>query len=345
MAGGVLGRAALRVDHDTKGTIMQPTRHNLTVPLNITIGIGGPAGAEPAEVAYVEGPPLEIARPRSYYDGYTGYDPGFLGPELPLPVLSGEQRRNAAKNNCAPSGKDPTVLPYTHFSIVVNRRRQLAYYTVVNIDGAKSVAFERRADKWYFDPRIAESEQIGESLYRRNALDRGHLVRRLDPVWGDDTARANDDTFHFTNCSPQHEKFNQGKELWQGLENFILENADITDKKMTVFTGPVMDDDDPLYKGARLPLAFWKIIGYCKPGDALSVSAFMLEQTQLVEDMLDLEAVFDAGTYRVSLAQLRERTGLDFGYLEPHETPLTSDGLEARVDRVPLRNDYSNLVI
>ncbi|MGP4019717.1 DNA/RNA non-specific endonuclease [Saccharopolyspora sp. 5N708] len=324
---------------------MQLSHPKLSVPLNITIEIGESATAESAEVEYLDGSAFEIARPHSYYEGYTGYDPGFLGPELPLPELSGEQRRNAAKINDAPPGEDPTVLPYTHFSIVVNRRRQLAYYTVVNIDGSKSADFERRADKWYLDPRIAESEQIGESLYRRNALDRGHLVRRLDPVWGDDLSRANDDTFHFTNCAPQHEKFNQGKELWQGLENFILDNADLTDKKITVFSGPVMTDDDPLYKGARLPLAFWKVIGYCKPGGALAVSAYVLEQTQLIEDMLTVEAVFDAGTYRISLAQLRERTGLDFQYLEPHETPLTADGLEARVDRVLLHDDYSNLVL
>ncbi|MFI0467676.1 MULTISPECIES: DNA/RNA non-specific endonuclease [Saccharopolyspora] len=321
------------------------SRHKLSVPLNITVEVGASAAAETAQVAYLDGAPLEIARPRSYYEGYTGYDPEFLGPGLPLPELSDEQRRNAAKVNNAPPGGDPTVLPYTHFSIVVNRRRQLAYYAVVNIDGSRSAGFERQADKWFFDSRIAESEQIGESLYRRNALDRGHLVRRLDPVWGDDLARANDDTFHFTNCAPQHEKFNQGTELWLGLENFILENADLTDKKMTVFTGPVMTDDDPLYKGARLPLAFWKVVGYCKPDGALRVSAYMLEQTQLIEDMLPFEALFDAGTYRISLEQLRERAGLDFQYLEPHETPLTSDGLEARVRGVPLKDDYSNLVL
>lgn len=315
----------------------------LSIPLNITVEAGNSDGSAP--VAHLEGPVLELARPRSYYDGYTGYDPSFLGPKVPLPELSDEQRRNAAKNSAAPTGEDPTILPYTHFSVVVNRRRQLAYYTVVNIDGAKSVGFERQRDKWYLDPRIAESEQIGESLYRRNALDRGHLVRRLDPVWGDDPGRANDDTFHFTNCSPQHEKFNQGKELWLGLEDFILDHADLKDRKITVFTGPVMSDDDPLYKGARLPLAFWKVIAYCKTGTDLSVAGYLLEQTQLIEDMLEFEAIFEAGTYRVSLAQLRERNGLDFRYLEPFETALTSDGLEARGERVRLNNDYSNLVL
>ena len=33
---------------------------------------------------------------------------------------------------------------------------------------------------------------------------------------------ANDDTFHYTNSALQHSRMNQGKELWQGLENYIL---------------------------------------------------------------------------------------------------------------------------
>src|SRR5262249_18497756 len=158
-----------------------------------------------------------------------------------------------------------------------NRSRQLAYYTAVNIDGSQSADVERHADKWFFDSRIAESEQIGEELYRRNALDRGHLVRRLDPGWGDQSKRANDDTFHFTNCSPQHERFNQGQDLWQGLENYILTNADSQDRRITVFTGPVMSDDDPVYKGVRLPLAFWKVIAYLRASGAMAASAYVLE--------------------------------------------------------------------
>jgi DNA/RNA endonuclease G (NUC1) len=69
---------------------------------------------------------------------------------------------------------DPTVLPYTHFSVVMNRRRQLAYYTVVNIDGNQSKDLSRGRDRWYFDSRIAESEQIGE----RSALQPQRLGSR-----------------------------------------------------------------------------------------------------------------------------------------------------------------------
>ena len=56
------------------------------------------------------------------------------------------------------------------------------------------------------DPRISNDFQAGgEEFYSSNPLDRGHLVRRADAAWGktESEARlANDDTFHFTNCSP-----------------------------------------------------------------------------------------------------------------------------------------------
>lgn len=288
---------------------------------------------------------VEAARPPTYYDGYSGYDPAFLHTEVPLPVLTDEQRHNSAKRSGAPRGADPTVLPYTHFSVVLNRVRQLAYYTVVNIDGIQLVDLPRGRDRWYFDPRIAESEQIGEELYRRNALDRGHLVRRLDPVWGPGAARPGDDTFHFTNCAPQHERFNQGSDLWQGLENYILGHADARERRITVFTGPVLDEDDPLYKGVRLPLAYWKVIAYDRTDGSLAVAAYILEQAKLVEDLLRTEARFEPGPYRVTLAHLTERTGLDFGYLHDAELPVSSDGVERVVERVRIRDDFSNLVL
>jgi endonuclease G, mitochondrial len=163
--------------------------------------------------------------------------------------------------------------------------------------------------------------------------------------WGPDATRPGDDTFHFTNCAPQHERFNQGSDLWQGLENYILDHADARERRITVFTGPVLDEDDPLYRGVRLPLAYWKIIAYDRAHGLLAVAAYVLEQAKLVEDLLRTEARFEPGTYRVTLAHLMERTGLDFGYLRNAELPLSSGGLERTVDRVRISDDFSNIVL
>jgi endonuclease G len=104
-----------------------------------------------------------------------------------------------------------------------------------------------------------------------------------------------------------------------------------------------MDDQDPIYRGVRLPLAFWKIIAYVKADGTLATAAYMLEQGKLVQDMLRFEAAFEPGVYRVELAHIKERTALEFDYLKAHELPLSSDGLEAGRNRVRLRYNFENL--
>lgn len=307
------------------------------IPLRITISadpVAVPDRTPTVSVAPGEG--LERVDIDPDWGGRKGYDPGFLGVDVPLPVLTDEQRRNAAKNALARPGEDPTVLPYHHFSLVMNRRRQLAWYTAVNIDGGQSRRPRREGDRWYFDPRIAETEQIGEDLYARNALDRGHLVRRLDPAWGGaaEALKANNDTFHFTNCSPQHARFNQNAETWQGIEDFLLHQASEGRKRITVFTGPVLAENDPLYRGVRLPLRFWKIAVFVKADGALSVSAYLLDQEELVEGL----ERFEPDTFQVTVEEIFERTALDFRYLAASQARLDDgEGLERTGEGFPRR--------
>jgi len=307
------------------------------VPLRVTVELGLKQGKLPSSTAVATMQTgLERVDIDPNYANRKGYDSNFLGISVPLPPLSEEQRRNAAKNNMASVGEDAAVLPYHHFSIVMNRRRQLAYYTAVNIDGSTSRKVDRSGDRWFFDPRIAESEQIGEDLYARNDLDRGHLVRRLDPAWGtaNQALLANNDTFHFTNCSPQHADFNQNRETWQGIENYLLGQATAERKKLTIFTGPVLTEDDPLYRGVRLPTHFWKIAAFVKDGGALPVSAYLLDQTDLIAGL----ERFDPNSWQVSVGEIIERTGLDFSALIRQEADLGSkDGLERTDAGLPRR--------
>lgn len=82
----------------------------------------------------------------------------------------------------APPGS--TEIKYTHFSVVFNEQRRLAFFSAVNIDGANTVKVER-GDKFRLDPRMPTALQCGEWLYANNVLDRGHITRRNDAVWGD----------------------------------------------------------------------------------------------------------------------------------------------------------------
>ncbi|HTF96785.1 MAG TPA: DNA/RNA non-specific endonuclease [Cellvibrio sp.] len=310
------------------------------IPLRITVSVGGQAltrvvGSSVESREIKKG--LERVDIDPDYGNRKGYDASFLGIDVPLPTLNPEQRRNAAKNSMVDAGQDNTVLHYHHFSLVMNRRRQLAYYTAVNINGARSRKPERAGDQWYYDPRIAETEQIGEDLYARNKLDRGHLVRRLDPAWGSisEALNANNDTFHFTNCSPQHAGFNQSSETWQGIENYLLNSAQQDRKALTIFTGPVLTDEDPLYRGVRLPLHFWKIALFAKNDGTLSVTAYLLSQEDLVGDVSGLER-FDPEVFQVTVDEIIARTGLDFSYLLDAQIELAQErGIERSPEDLP----------
>jgi endonuclease G len=293
-------------------------RGELSIPLELTVGVRSALQAPPPAAP---APGAEAIAIDPDYATRRGYDPAFLGADTPvaLPELSEAQRASAAVNASAPAGADPHVLPYHHFSVVLDGERRLARFTAVNIDGARGLRLKREKDRWSLDPRVPVEQQTGEPVYADNALDRGHLVRRLDPAWGGSTTEAklaNDDTFHFTNCTPQHEDFNQNKTTWAGLEDYVLENADNRDLRVNVFSGPVLAADDDEYRGVKLPRQFWKVVTIVKASGQLSATAYLLSQQQLLHDggfeALAAPAEFSYGAYRTFQVPI---AGLSFGPL------------------------------
>jgi len=301
---------------------------SVTVPLQVTITVR----EQPAVAA--GGLDEAIAIDPDYTDR-QGYDPLFLGDgdgKVPLPVLSAELVPHAAVSSQA-TGDPRYILPYHHFSVVLNKERRLAFFTAVNIDGASGVRLHREADHWVFDPRVPPDQQTGKEVYEDNPLDRGHLVRRLDPAWGLSAAAAkiaNDDTFHFTNCTPQHHDFNAGQTLWAGLEDYILDHADNLKFRVNVFTGPVFAADDDQYRGIQLPRQFWKVVAMVKQAAELSATAYLLSQEQLIQGLEVAPETFSYGayrTYQVPVRQVETLTGLSFGPLadaDPLSRPETT---------------------
>jgi len=109
-----------------------------------------------------------------------GYDSDFLGENVSFPETSEELSGEIAPVN----GRDDGRLHYLHFSVVLHKSRRLALYTACNIDGENLYRIRRGRDKWKLDPRMDKQFQVGNELYKGNPLDRGHLVRRIDPAWG-----------------------------------------------------------------------------------------------------------------------------------------------------------------
>lgn len=231
-----------------------------------------------------------------------GYDPGFLSSAVPLPHPA----------------QDVHALDYPRFTVLLDTDRRLAAATGVNIDGPRLLDLPR-AGEWRLDPRVEDAAQTGPAVYARNDLDRGHLVRRRDPGWGEtaEARAAMAATFFYTNAAPQAAGFNQSKELWLGLEDHVLAYAEATAQRISVFTAPVLADDDPPYRGIRIPLRFWKVAAWSGAA-GLSCAGFILDQSALVDTSEGLLAAPPLGafrTFQVPVAEIARVTGVDFGVL------------------------------
>jgi DNA/RNA endonuclease G (NUC1) len=301
----------------------------IQVPLQITLRFGTAAvQVSPQPEAFAEQsfrPPRLPIRIDPDYGNREGFDEEFLGTgplRVALPRLTPAQREDAFVVHEADPGNDPTEVKYHHFSLAMSRSRRLAFWTAVNIDGRthRKEELKRGDDSWYYDPRVQREVKVGDELYLGSDFNRGHLVRRLDPAWGRtvNAARiANDDTYHWTNCSPQHNNFNQGKALWVGLEDYLLEKAAGERKRMIVFTGPVLTPADPSFRGVQIPLKFWKVAAVLRPNGRLASLAFLVDQERLVRQIVsfapDPQAV--ARAFQTTVENVEQLTGLDFGAL------------------------------
>lgn len=222
------------------------------------------------------------------------------------------------------------------------------------------------AETWFSDPRINAKHQTPPDFYsgqttfdaggnpitnrrladhRNRMFQQGHLTRRQDPLWGSDDVveRAHADTFHVTNRSPQVGYFNMGIRKreseagshpggtlhWRALEDYVLNNARADRQRVTVFTGPILGDDDedwdrgrPDMAGFKIPAEYWKLVLRVEDGK-LRATALIADQSPLIDhlpELLDLDEAevrrvsFDkVAKYHVSVEELERRTGLKFG--------------------------------
>lgn len=264
------------------------------------------------------------------YGRREGYVSDFLGIEVPLPTV-------VDPSVVAAMIDGRTVVPYQNFSLVMHRARRLCLFTASNVDGSAAAKapdptrkYSRDAlgglgendfEKWFLDPRLPAEVQLPDRFFNkdRKAFDKGHMVRREEVCWGldyDQVRRANGDTYHVTNCTPQVGHFNRSnlKGVWGLLENMIQQQA--ASERLTLFAGPVLAEDDPVFFGVdndgaiqvRVPRAYWKVVAALGP-DGLETFGFLLEQ-----DLTKVEFEFAvAPVWRerlIPIAALQTRIGL-----------------------------------
>ena len=316
------------------------------LPLNVTLRVeslsqppprvkeqAAPQLTSPAAVAAqaAEAPELEKLNFDTDYSNRAGYDEDFLGRdrEAKIPNI------NPANNGeVAPTKKRGKILHYHHYSAMVHAERRMPVLTACNVDysaGQRKVQGRETfgKDEWIIDNRMDNRYQLTKGFYDRwKKIDYGHLVRRDDNCWGaskKEIEYANSDTFHLTNCTPQHESFNRAvfgyHGLWGSLEILISDQAegDRSLARLCIFAGPVfgkkdlkLNDED--LGNVLVPLSFWKVVVAPTPRGGLRAFGFITSQKHDLEEAPPYEEFTPTGFehYQAALTKIEEQTIVRF---------------------------------
>lgn len=168
-----------------------------------------------------------------------------------------------------------------------------------------------RTDKWDYDPLVPRRYQGDVATRSYTGYDRGHQLPSADRLC---TTAANEQTFYFTNITPQNSSLNQN--IWQQLEDLIRNQISSSDT-LYVVTGCMLrlqDTDEINYikdnqgRDVAVPRAYFKAVLKYKAGDAnggYSAIGFWLENRSYGSQTISRN---DA----CSVSELERRTGFNF---------------------------------
>ena len=207
-----------------------------------------------------------------------------------------------------------------------------------------------RTDAWNVDPALPESMRVDNTYHTNDGFDRGHLCASEDRVY---TKEANEQTFYFSNMSPQLNGLNAG--LWQKLEarvqawgrsctsstydNVYVAKGGTMNELLLNFTGtekggdgqlPVTDANGFTVKGLACPKYYFMAV-LSEKGEEYHAVGFLVEHR---EGHPKNPSVAEMQAYVLSIDELEARTGLDFFCNLPDE-------IEKEVEAVYSLEDWS----
>ena len=110
--------------------------------------------------------------------------------------------------------------------------------------------------------------------------------------------------------------------------------------RISVLTGPVLRDDDPIRFQTQIPVEFWKVIAFIHDDTGkLTATGYLMSQASFLEPEEFVFGGFD--TYQLPIASIEKKTGLSFGTLgraDPLKGAGRGSGPEAhgpRADPLP----------
>ncbi|HQL69384.1 MAG TPA: DNA/RNA non-specific endonuclease [Bacteroidales bacterium] len=193
-----------------------------------------------------------------------------------------------------------TITKHYAYSLSYNEQHEQANWIAYQYTRAETVKHIERKDKFIIDPHIPTGSADAND-YKNSGYDRGHLAPAADMLFDQ---RAMEESFYFSNMSPQIHAFNNG--IWKKLEKQVRDWAEQYDT-IYVVTGPVLTPGLPTigHNKVSVPEYYYKVILKYSPPDIRGIG-FIVPVNATNKNLK---------TYAVSIDSVENFTNINFYYL------------------------------
>lgn len=235
-----------------------------------------------------------------------------------------------------------------NYALEWDNTKRHANWVAFTFDTTTSADVVKRTNLWAKDPKLPAEMQTGDSDHTNDGFDRGHLCASEDRVY---LKEANDQTFYYSNISPQLNDFNGG--FWRKLETRVqtwgrstadgvydkvyVTKGGTLNKLLKNFKGTTVDGGTPTtdangftIHGLACPEYYYMAV-LSQKDDVFHAIAFLVPHK---EGMTRNPSSDELKEYVVSVDKLEEETGIDFFCNLP-------DVLENEVEAACNLNDWA----
>ncbi len=243
-----------------------------------------------------------------------------------------------------------------NYALEWNADKKHTAWVAFSFDQTTSATNVKRTDAWEVDPSLPVEMQTTESMHKSDGFDKGHLVASYDRVYA---TKANEQTFYYSNMSPQLNSFNGG--FWASFEGLVqrwarsnryeklyVAKGGTLNQLLVNFTGtkkgadgilPTTDGKGFTKHGLACPKYYFMAVLAYKGGDASAESSYQAMGFWM-EHRDDYGYEYDRFApssvmklYALSIDELEQKAELDFFCNLP-------DHLETSIERAYHENDW-----
>lgn len=204
----------------------------------------------------------------------------------------------------------------TSFSLEYDKSKKHSRWVAFRFDNLTKLQNVGRVDAFDTDPSISAEYQRVQADFGKKGYDRGHICASADRLYSQE---VNEQTFYYTNMSPQRNSFNIG--IWLTLEGQVQSwgRSCTSSDTLYVVKGGTIDKEDQIKgyidndRSKPIPKYYYMALLF-KKGESFKAIAFWMEHT-------DTQKSLKLSDYALSIDELEEKTGIDF-------FPSLNDNLE-----------------